>query len=112
MATLILVSKSPYLTKDNVYVFEASLNLKKMNEEVGVLLIQDAVLSAVQGQKGEIEEYVKKNLDAGVIVYVLKPDAVARGIPEERMIKGVQLVDYGEWVDLTMEKYQKIVSWT
>lgn len=112
MATLILVSKSPYITKDNVYAFEAALNLKKMNEEVGVLLIQDAVLSAIQGQKGEIEEFVKMNLDAGIVVYVLKPDAVARGIPEERMIKGVKLVDYGEWVDLTMEKYQKIVSWT
>lgn len=112
MATLILVSKSPYITKDNVYAFEASLNLKKMNEEVGVLLIQDAVLSAIQGQKGKIEEFVKKALDSGITVYVLKPDAIARGIAEERMIKGVKLVDYGGWVDLTMDKYQKIVSWT
>nr|MDO8079148.1 sulfurtransferase complex subunit TusB [Candidatus Freyarchaeota archaeon] len=112
MATLILVSKSPYITKDNVYAFEASLNLKNMDEEVGVMLIQDAVLSAIQGQKGQIEELLKTALDAGVNVYVLKPDAAARGIPEERMIEGVQLVDYGGWVDLTMEKYQKIVSWT
>jgi tRNA 2-thiouridine synthesizing protein B len=113
MKTLILVSKSPYITKDNLYAFEASLNLKKMDEEeVGVMLIQDAVLSAIQGQKGQIEELLKTALGAGVNVYVLKPDALARGIPEERMIKGVQLVDYGGWVDLTMEKYQKIVSWT
>mgnify|MGYP005835046687 CR=1 FL=1 len=112
MKTLILVSKSPYITKDNVYAFEASLNLKKRDEEVGVMLIQDAVLSAIQGQKGQIGELLKIALDAGVNVYALKPDVIARGIPEERMIKRVQLVDYGGWVDLTMEKYQKIVSWT
>jgi len=112
VATLILISKSPYITKDNLYALKVSLNLKKMNEQVGVLLIQDAVLSIIQGQKGQIEELLRKNLEAGVNVYALKPDAVARGIPEERMIKGIQLVDYGGWVDLTMEKYQKIVSWT
>ena len=112
MATLILVSKSPYITRDNLYALEAALNLKRMGEEVGVLLIQDAVLSAIRGQKGDVEENLKTLLESGVSVYALKPDAVARGVAEERIIKGVKLVDYGEWVDLTMEKYQKIVSWT
>lgn len=112
MATLILISKSPYITKDNLYALEISLNLRKMNEEVGVLLIQDAVLSGIQGQKGQVEELLRKNLEAGVNIYALKPDAQARGVSEERMIKGIQLVDYGGWVDLTMEKYHKIVSWT
>lgn len=40
MATLILVSKSPYFTKDDTYAFEASLNLRKMDEEVGLMLIR------------------------------------------------------------------------
>lgn len=71
MATLILVSKSPYFTKDDTYAFEASLNLRKMDEEVGLMLIQDAVLSAIREEKGLVAELLKNALDVGVNVYVL-----------------------------------------
>ena len=43
-------------------------------------------------------------------VYVLGPDVTARGMSEHHVIDGLQVVDYGGFVDLVTE-YDKVQSW-
>jgi tRNA 2-thiouridine synthesizing protein B len=46
----------------------------------------------------------------GVKFYALGPDMKARGLSEDRVIDGVEIVDYAGFVDLSAE-YDKVVSW-
>ena len=43
-------------------------------------------------------------------VYALEPDTQARGLPDESLIDGVELVDYDGFVRLATE-YDKLQSW-
>ena len=43
-------------------------------------------------------------------VYVLGPDLAARGMSEDRVIDGIQVVDYSGFVDLTT-KHDTCQSW-
>jgi tRNA 2-thiouridine synthesizing protein B len=47
---------------------------------------------------------------AEVKLYVLGPDLKARGLAAERIIDGIQVVDYGGFVDLTTE-HDTVQSW-
>ena len=72
-----------------------------------VLLIEDAVVGAVKGCSFE------KTLAGAlpdVSVSVLGPDLAARGIGEDKLIDGVQVVDYAGFVDLTAEN-DAVQSW-
>lgn len=65
-----------------------------------VLLIEDGVYGAITGS--QVADIVNKSL-ASVKVYALKPDVAARGISQEKLISGVQLIDYAGFVDLATE---------
>ncbi|MEW6677998.1 MAG: sulfurtransferase complex subunit TusB [Pseudomonadota bacterium] len=65
-----------------------------------VLLIEDAVYAATKG--GAAEAKVKSAM-ADVTIYALQPDLAARGMAD-RVIEGVNLVDYGGFVDLVAEE--------
>lgn len=65
-----------------------------------VLLIEDAVYAATKG--GAAEAKVRSAM-AGVTIYALQPDLAARGVAD-RVIDGVNLVDYGGFVDLVAEQ--------
>lgn len=65
-----------------------------------VLLIEDAVYAATKG--GAAEAKVKSAM-ADVTIYALQPDLAARGMAD-RVIEGVNLVDYGGFVDLVAEQ--------
>ena len=43
-------------------------------------------------------------------VYVLGPDLAARGMSEDRVIDGIQVVDYSGFVDLT-KQHETCQSW-
>jgi len=45
-----------------------------------------------------------------VSVYVLGPDLKARGFREDRLIEGIQVVDYAGFVDLATE-HDKVQAW-
>lgn len=72
-----------------------------------VLLIEDAVVGAIAGSTaaGELSTAL-----ADKSVYVLKEDLAARGMQESRVVEGIQLVDYGGFVDLTVNN-EKTQSW-
>jgi tRNA 2-thiouridine synthesizing protein B len=92
-----LVNKSPY----------ENGNLKTatsiMNDGDALLLIEDAVVSAVKAGKASAM------LD-GCKVSVLGPDLAARGISEDSLADGIDVIDYAGFVDL-VESNDKVQSW-
>lgn len=76
-------------------------------EGSAVLFIEDAVYAAMKGTTvaAQVSEAVGK-----CKVYVLGPDLAARGMSEENVIDGVSVVDYGGFVDLTVE-HSAVQSW-
>jgi tRNA 2-thiouridine synthesizing protein B len=73
----------------------------------GILLLEDGVYAAVNGTV--VTEKVKSALSDHK-VYVLGPDVEARGLNEDNLIEGLEVVDYGGFVDLVVE-YEKVQSW-
>ncbi len=67
----------------------------------GVLLMQDAVLFAVSDEGREL-------LERGGRVFALRQSVEARGLLD-RVMDGVELVDYGRAIDLIMDEYDIVV---
>lgn len=97
MSMLHLVNKSPY---ENGNLNTAS---SIMNDGDVLLLIEDAVYAAVKAGKASAM------LD-GCKVSVLGPDLAARGISEDKLADGVDVIDYAGFVDL-VESNDKVQSW-
>ena len=72
-----------------------------------ILLIEDGVYAAFDGTV--VADKVKAALVEHKI-YVLGPDVTARGMSEHHVIDGLEVVDYGGFVDLVTE-YDKVQSW-
>ena len=68
-----------------------------------LLLIEDGVYAAMKNGKGAAM------LD-GIKVSVLGPDLAARGISEDKLVDGVKVVDYADFVDM-VEASDKVQSW-
>lgn len=94
-----IVNKSPY----DANALAGVLRVAK-KEGNAVLLIEDGVYAAARN--GATEASLKS---AGMPVYVLQPDADARGL-QGRLMDGVNLVDYGGFVDLVAE-HDNVQSW-
>ena len=94
------INKSPLVNN----ALSACLRMAK--DGSGILFIEDGVYGALTGTEitAAVEEAMKTKK-----VYALEPDVKARGV-QDRVIKGVQLVDYCGFVDLTTE-YDKVESW-
>jgi tRNA 2-thiouridine synthesizing protein B len=75
-------------------------------EGSAVLFYEDAVYAAMIGTS--VEDQVKSA--QGVKLYVLGPDLKARGISEDKLINGVEVVDYAGFVDLAAE-HDKVQAW-
>ena len=97
MSMLHLVNKSPYernsLSTCVGYVKEGDV----------LLLIEDGVYAAVKGGSAAAKLQ-------GLDVSVLGPDLAARGIGEDKLVDGVEVVDYAAFVDL-VEAKDKVQSW-
>ncbi len=92
-----LVNKSPY--DGNNLNTAASI----MKSGDSLLLIEDGVYGAIKKGKAAA-------LLAGHTVLVLGPDLAARGITEDKLVDGVNIVDYAGFVDL-VEANDKVQSW-
>ena len=101
MAMLHIVNKSP---------FERNTLTSCLGHALAgdsVLLIEDAVVGAMAGT------VVADSISAAITdkkVYVLGEDLVARGLKQERIIEGIEVVNYEGFVDLTVEN-DKTQSW-
>ena len=101
MAMLHTVNKSPFerRTLDSA--------LRHAVKGSGILLIEDGVYAAFDGTV--VADKVKAAMTDHK-VYVLGPDVSARGMSEDHVIDGIQVIDYSGFVDLVVE-YDKVQSW-
>jgi tRNA 2-thiouridine synthesizing protein B len=95
MSTMLhLVNKSP--TERNA--LDSCLRLAKSGSSV--LLIEDGVYAALGNAAYAAQ--VKERLGE-LTFYVLGPDVAARGLSDLPMIEGINVIDYGGFVDLVVE---------
>jgi tRNA 2-thiouridine synthesizing protein B len=97
MAMLHLINKSPYSTRN----LNTAATIMKDGDRL--LLIEDAVYGAVKSGKAA-------SLLQGLNVSVLGPDLAARGITEDKLVDGIDVIDYAGFVDL-VETNDKVQSW-
>lgn len=95
------VNKSPF-EKNSL---ESCLRLAKDGSDV--LLIEDGVVGAIKGTK--VEEMLTQAM-AKVSIHVLKPDLEARGFSEEKLIPGINAVNYQGFVELSV-KNENFQAW-
>ena len=101
MSDLYTINKSPFEKSS----LDSALKFSKAG--TNFLLIEDGVYAVVKGTAAE--EKIKAAM-GDKKVFALGPDLAARGIAEDRVIDGVELVDYAGFVDL-VEANDKVQAW-
>ncbi|MXY14396.1 MAG: sulfurtransferase complex subunit TusB [Proteobacteria bacterium] len=101
MATLHTVNKSPFERN----ALESCLRLAKAGSSV--LLFEDGVIGAMRDTR--FSEKITQAM-GDFSFYVLGPDIKARGLNDDKIIDGIQVVDYNGFVDLTAE-HDTVQSW-
>jgi tRNA 2-thiouridine synthesizing protein B len=89
-----LVNKSPFERN----ALDSCLRLAKAGSSV--LLLEDGVYAALS--KATHAEAIGKRME-DLAFYVLGPDVSARGLDDMALIDGINVVDYGDFVDLVVE---------
>ena len=94
MALLHTVNKSPFE--------KSSLKscIRIAAEGSSILLIEDGIYGAIKGTENSamVEGAMGK-----LKVYVMGPDLDARGVNKDKLIDGINVVDYGGFVDLVAD---------
>ncbi|MEN8178782.1 MAG: sulfurtransferase complex subunit TusB [Pseudomonadota bacterium] len=100
MSTLHTVNKSPFE--------KSSLNscLGYAKEGSSVLMYEDAVYGAIK----DTAIAAKMSAVKGVKFYVLGPDLKARGVAEDKLADGIEIVDYAAFVNMAAEN-DKVQAW-
>lgn len=101
MADLHTVNKSPF-EKNSL---ERAIQFSQAGSSI--LLIEDAVYAAM---KGCAVEAMVKGAMGDKKVFALKSDLMARAIKDDRIIEGIEVVDYAGFVDL-VEANDKVQAW-
>lgn len=101
MSTLHTINKSPFDRNS------LGSCLRVISDSDAILLIEDGIYAATSGT---IFSDVVKAAVQSYSVYVLGPDLSARGMKEDGIVEGVNVVDYEGFVDLVTE-YDKTNSW-
>lgn len=102
---LYIVKRSPFMYSDLERAAELA-SMQKEENEVGIVLMQDAVLITKKSEKSKMLEEIMAN---GIDIYVIDADCKARGISDV-VLEGIKKVGYEEFIDLVMENYEKTVS--
>ena len=89
-----LINKSPF----DRNALDSCLRLAEAGSSV--LLLEDGVYAALSN--AESAGAVGKRMTE-LTVYVLGPDVSARGLDDTPLIDGINVVDYGGFVDLVVE---------
>jgi len=101
MSTLHTVNKSPFATGALVSC------LAHCKDGDAVLMIEDGVYGGLAGTS--VADQVSQKAGS-LAIYVLSPDAAARGLVAERLIPGIKGVDYDGFVDLVAD-HDRTQSW-
>jgi len=100
MSILHTVNKSPFEKSS----MESCLAHAKAGSSI--LMYEDGIYGAIKGT-AVADKVVAA---AGVKFYVLGPDLKARGVAEERIVDGIEIVDYAGFVNLATEN-DKVQAW-
>lgn len=101
MSTLHTVNKSPFATQSLM----SCLNHCKDGD--AVLMIEDGVYGALSSSG--MSDFVRAK-SASVSIYVMTPDADARGLAAEKILGEVSGVDYAGFVNLVTE-HDRTQAW-
>lgn len=101
MTMLHTVNKSPF----ECNTLDSCLRLAKNGS--AILLIEDGIYAAIKGTtvSDKLAKAIKR-----YTVYALGPDLSARGMNEEQLIEGINVVDYYGFVDLVV-KSDNVQTW-
>lgn len=102
MSTLHTVNKSPF-EKNSL---DTCLSLA--GNDSTVLLIEDGVAGALQNTTASPS--ISDAMSSGVKFAVLGEDLNARGLPADRIIEGISVVDYAGFVQLAAD-HDNVQSW-
>ena len=86
MATLHTVNKSPFERNS----LDTCLSL--CNSDSSILLIEDAVVGALSNTS--VSDRLAEAARSGIKIFALGEDLQARGLPKDRVIGQITLVDY------------------
>lgn len=100
MSILHTINKSPF-EKNSL-----TSCLGHLQEGASVLLYEDGVYAGLKGTSVSDAMAAAK----GVKLYALGPDLMTRGISEDKLMEGVEVVDYAGFVDLA-ESHDKVLAW-
>ncbi len=95
------VNKSPFERN----TLQSCLRIAKPGS--AILLIEDGVYAALS--EGESADLISSRMD-DFNFYVLGPDINARGLANKPVVDGLEVVDYGGFVDLAAE-HDAVQSW-
>ena len=95
------VNKSPFDSQS----LKTCLGLARSGSDI--LLIEDGVYGALVGTAHAtmLDQALKE-----VSIYALGPDLKARGLPEDRLIRGIKVVGFDGFVELASAN-DKVQSW-
>jgi len=100
MSTLHTVNKSPFEKTS----LASCLGYVKSGSSV--LLYEDGVYGAMKGTA-----YADRiSACDGVSFYVLGPDMKTRGITQDKLVEGIEVVDYAKFVELAAQN-DKVQAW-
>jgi tRNA 2-thiouridine synthesizing protein B len=101
MSTLHTVNKSPFATG------ALTSCLDHCKDGDAILMIEDGVYGGLTGTS--VADRVQQK-NGAVAIYVLSPDADARGLAADRLLTGVNGVDYDGFVDLVAD-HDRTQAW-
>jgi tRNA 2-thiouridine synthesizing protein B len=101
MADLHTVNKSPFEKNSLAAAIEFS------QPGAAILLLEDGVYGAMKGT--EVEAMIKDAMGDKKL-YALRSDLMARAVKDDRLIEGIELVDYEGFVDLVAAN-DKVQAW-
>ena len=81
--------------------------LRGKEEELSVVLVQDAVYIAIRNDGHS--DAVKKLIESGVKFHILEKDVERRGVVNN-LIPGLELIDYDRLIDLLFSDDQKVIN--
>jgi tRNA 2-thiouridine synthesizing protein B len=102
MSTLHTVNKSPFDRNS----LDTCLSVTKTDSTV--LLIEDGVAGAMQNTTASAS--ISDAMGKGVKFAVLGEDLSARGLPADRVMDGISIVDYAGFVQLSAD-HDNVQSW-
>lgn len=102
MATLHTVNKSPF----DKSALNSCLSVAKA--DASILFIEDGVVAAINNTA--LSKKLSEAMSNGQKIYVLGNDLAARGLSQERLLKGVKIVDYTGFVQLATE-HERVQNW-